>query len=388
MTQVTHIPHIEDTIFDEGLEGIERSINTFLDILYNPKSNLQTKIDGSPSMVAGYDEDGVFFVSTKSFFNKVPVKFRSDYEIDRADIDAPLKKKLKYALQYLPILNIPKGFVVQGDFLFTEDDLLHIVHEDIEYTAFHPNAIIYGYPDGHSLDIARMGIFLHTFYDLIEGEWQVRQNRWDWVNFNQDDVFVTVPRVTKRTQLPQVSPWTTNKRIYRIGLAAGEIDRDWIKTFTSSEFLKSNAKMWINSLIRSGTPFNSIDTNMKAFYDFCDKRNQAEVDKLKTKAGKIARRQKFSDVEGMWAGSNMWNFFRVHLLITELKLLVINKLNSEKQLATFVYKNEELVVTGHEGYVHQDQMQPGFPVKLVDRYEFSFNNFSNEVAKGWKKWER
>jgi len=41
-------------------------------------------------------------------------------------------------------------------------------------------------------------------------------------------------------------------------------------------------------------------------------------------------------------------------------------------------------VTGSEGFVAIDKTTSG-AVKLVDRLEFSTNNFSPDVIKGWQK---
>jgi len=41
-------------------------------------------------------------------------------------------------------------------------------------------------------------------------------------------------------------------------------------------------------------------------------------------------------------------------------------------------------VTGAEGYVAIDKLG-GDAVKIVDRMEFSYNNFSPDILKGWDK---
>ena len=49
---------------------------------------------------------------------------------------------------------------------------------------------------------------------------------------------------------------------------------------------------------------------------------------------------------------------------------------------TFIKKKNGYEVTGVEGYVAIDKLKGG-AVKLVDRMEFSSNNFSPDVIKGW-----
>ena len=69
------------------------------------------------------------------------------------------------------------------------------------------------------------------------------------------------------------------------------------------------------------------------------------------------------------------------------KLRLINKLNSISRLDTFVQTDKGYKVTGDEGFVAIDDLG-GDAVKLVDRLEFSYNNFSSDILKGWDKPKR
>jgi len=70
-------------------------------------------------------------------------------------------------------------------------------------------------------------------------------------------------------------------------------------------------------------------------------------------------------------------------LVVDAKMMIVNKLNSVKQLAgTFVKTSNGFKVTTPEGYVAIDRVG-GEAVKLVDRMEFSFNNFT--AVKAWDK---
>ena len=75
----THLEHLEDLIFNDGLAGGKEAINylvSFYDMLKgNAKTqfNLTTKWDGAPAIFCGTDpSDGKFFVGTKGVFNKSP----------------------------------------------------------------------------------------------------------------------------------------------------------------------------------------------------------------------------------------------------------------------------------------------------------------------------
>ena len=68
-------------------------------------------------------------------------------------------------------------------------------------------------------------------------------------------------------------------------------------------------------------------------------------------------------------------------LMIESKQIIINALNRVKSIGTFVKTSTGYKVVNPEGYVAIDK--EGNAVKLVDRMEFSLNNFT--VAKDWDK---
>jgi hypothetical protein len=76
--------------------------------------------------------------------------------------------------------------------------------------------------------------------------------------------------------------------------------------------------------------------------------------------------------------------FELQKLIVVAKMKLINKLNQIGNLETFIKTNNGYKVTGQEGYVAIDTLG-GDAVKLVDRMEFSYNNFSPDIVKGWQK---
>tara|TARA_B100000073_G_scaffold170806_1_gene141233 strand:+ start:263 stop:502 length:240 start_codon:yes stop_codon:yes gene_type:complete len=74
--------------------------------------------------------------------------------------------------------------------------------------------------------------------------------------------------------------------------------------------------------------------------------------------------------------------FILHTLVTDAKLIIINKLKTLSNIDTFVKTKSGFKVTGPEGFVAIDRTEGG-AVKLVDRLEFSTNNFSPDIIKGW-----
>jgi hypothetical protein len=85
---------------------------------------------------------------------------------------------------------------------------------------------------------------------------------------------------------------------------------------------------------------------------------------------------------------NLVAMFDLQKNIVLAKLKLINKLNSISSYDTFVQtKKGYKVKTGAEGFVAIDKLG-GDAVKLVDRLEFSYNNFSPDILKGWDKPKR
>ena len=74
--------------------------------------------------------------------------------------------------------------------------------------------------------------------------------------------------------------------------------------------------------------------------------------------------------------------FDLQNAIADGKQKIINKLNKLGNINTFVKTRRGFQTTGVEGFVAIDKLKGG-AVKLVDRMEFSANNFSPDVIKGW-----
>ena len=133
-----HIEHIEDTVLKGDLSALE---------LLESGSNLSAKIDGSPSIVWGQDpDDNLFFVGTKSVFNKKLVKRCKSY----GDIDNWYEGDLHEILTTC-FRNLPNdGNIYQGDFIGFVGD-----------SEYNPNTITYNFDRVIREDVI---IAPHTIY--------------------------------------------------------------------------------------------------------------------------------------------------------------------------------------------------------------------------------
>ena len=133
-----HIEHVEDTVLKGDLSALE---------LLESGSNLSAKIDGSPSIVWGQDPaDNLFFVGTKSVFNKKLVKRCKSY----GDIDNWYEGDLHEILTTC-FRNLPNdGNIYQGDFIGFGGD-----------SEYNPNTITYNFDRVIREDVI---IAPHTIY--------------------------------------------------------------------------------------------------------------------------------------------------------------------------------------------------------------------------------
>ena len=110
-----------------------------------------------------------------------------------------------------------------------------------------------------------------------------------------------------------------------------------------------------------------------------------EKDKLKSDAGKqkvetkkVESIRELNKLTGL-----LTNVIIFQNLLVSAKMDIVRKVNKVKQLTnTFVRTSNGFTVVNAEGYVAIDRVS-GNAVKLVDRMEFSFNNFT--AIKAWDR---
>ena len=124
----THMEHVEDLIFNEGVVGTRKAINFLRDLRDMLAGHSKTSVsrtvkwDGAPAVFAGVDpNDGKFFVAKKGVFNKNPKVYKTPADVS-ADTSGDLRAKLLVALSEFGKLGIKKG-VYQGDLMFTKGDV-------------------------------------------------------------------------------------------------------------------------------------------------------------------------------------------------------------------------------------------------------------------------
>lgn len=392
----THMTHIEDRVLYGGVNGTRQAIfalRDLRDMLGGKKDGkVSVKWDGAPAVFAGIDpNDGKFFVAKKGIFNKNPMVYKTDVEID-ADTKGDLNAKLKEALKYLPNLGI-KG-VIQGDFLFSKSDIYNQTIKGQKYVMFHPNTIAYAVPAGTTaaaaVKRAKMGIVWHTTYtgesfETMRASYGVdvsklRKSPDVW---SQDAMLRDLTRVTMSAKETE----DVNEKLSEIGFLFNQIGASTLKTLEDNRDLAQTIETFNNTFVRKGEQVKDTAKHVNALIKWVNARYQKEIDKRKTEKGKnaqIIKRDEFLKFFSPKNKQNLKKIFDLQKLIIAVKLKLINILNKLKNIDTFVKTPNGFKVTGEEGYVAIDKLG-GDAVKIVDRLEFSYNNFSPDILKGWDK---
>ena len=390
----THMTHIEDKVLYGDVNGTRQAIfalRDMRDMLAGKKDGkVSVKWDGAPAIFAGTDpRDGQFFVAKKGIFNKNPKVYKTPAEID-ADTSGDLATKLKDALKYLPALGI-KG-VIQGDFLFGRGDLSTATIDGEKYTTFHPNTIVYAVPEKQAGPVkkAKIGIVWHTTYKGSTFETMKASYGVDVAALNkssavwsQDAILrdVTSATMTKR------ETEDVNETLSEIGKLFNKISGSTLRQLESNPELAQTIETYNNTFVRKGQIIGNEVAHTAKLIRWIHGKYGKEIAKRKTPAGKATQRGKRDQLLSFFSLKNKVNLtdmFRLQKLIVVAKLKLINKLNRLQNIDTFVRTKKGYKITGAEGYVAIDRLG-GDAVKLVDRMEFSYNNFSPDILKGWDK---
>jgi hypothetical protein len=392
----THMTHIEDLVLDGGVSGARQAIvalQSLRDMLSGHASSeakvgLTVKWDGAPAVFAGIDPtDGEFFVAKKGIFNKNPKVYKSHKDIEE-DTSGDLQKKLKLAFDNLKLLGI-KG-VVQGDIMFTREDLKSETIEGEDYITFHPNTIVYAVPKSEATELlkAEIGVVFHTTYSGKSFEEMRASYGVNIETFKKTPkvwaVSAGVSDVSGRANLTAQETKLVTKALSTAGKLFQSLGAGVFKLISSDQELNTIINTYNNTYIRRAERMGDGRRHVDGLIKFIDDKYQKEIDKLKTDKSKSAKLAKKDSIvkELKSYKADLAKVFEIQKQLVVAKEIIINKLNQINTTKTFVKTTNGFKVTGAEGFVAIDRIGGG-AVKLVDRLEFSTNNFNPNIIKGW-----
>ena len=395
--KLTHLEHIEDAIFDDGIAGGKealRILKDVADVLHghaNKPLNIQAKVDGAPAVVAGINpENGKFFVGTKAVFNRNPKVNYTNADVDK-NHGGGLALKLKSALKHFPKMGI-KG-ILQGDFMFTPEDLKKATIDDEDYITFTPNTITYAIPAkselADTIKKAKVGVIWHTTYtgDTIadlSAQFKININA---LKKSKDCWFTdtTFRNVSGAATLTLGEMAIINKRLVSAEKELSALDKKSVDLLFGKTEIAFNLKIYINDLVKQGKRFKGKQQAITGFIDFLRKRYSPMIAKLKSDKGKAKKQSSLDDLintlhKNKKAGGTLAFALQWHDDVADIKRILVKKMETVNSIPAFIKTGNGYKVTGPEGFVAIDTLS-NKAVKLVDRLEFSRNNFN--AIKSW-----
>jgi len=393
-----HLEHLEDEIINQGIDGGRGAIN-FLqglrDMLKgNSKSgvNMTVKWDGAPAIFCGkHPETGQFFVAKKSLFNKTPLYYTSEQEIkDSNDLSANLKEKFLTSFQCLSKLSW--NTIMQGDLMYTSDKKMTTIDGE-SFITFQPNTIFYAVQTdselGKQIARSKMGIVFHTTYTGSSIEDLSASFGADISKLgNNSDVWVddaTYKDVSGKGSMTASETVKLTQELSKVGKAFHGIKKNDLNKFQA---LQDNIaakkgltyKTYCNQLVRAQKFNPSYEEYLSRFEKhWSDK----IVGKIKTEKNKKIKQDigdsLYKEIRALKKLITNLTAFMGHLVVA--KQMIIVALNRVKSIGTFKRTANGFEAVNPEGYVAIDKK--GNAVKLVDRMEFAFNNFT--ALKAWDK---
>jgi len=397
-----HLEHIEDEILNYGITGGRASINfvrSLRDMLAGASRSsidMTVKWDGAPAIFAGIDpSDGKFFVAKKSVFNIDPKLYKSEAEIDADNLSASLNSKFKVALAEFSKLGIKD--VLQGDLMFTDDVSTETI-DGKSFLTFQPNTIVYAVDVnsdlGKKIKNAKIGVVWHTTYKGAELQDMkasfganisgLQKPSTVWM----DDA--TYKDVSGKATMTEAETAAVTSSLSSAGSTFRKINSSLLSKFLvlqnsfTGNLSGASLKTYNNSKVRKGETITNPSAHAKGYLKWVEDSFQKNIDKLKTPKNKEALEIKKKETIRELAKhtKNLTNIITFQNHIVDAKMGVVKKLNTVKSIGTFIKTSNGFKVVNPEGYVAIDRVTGG-AVKLVDRMEFSFNNFT--AIKAWDK---
>lgn len=398
----THLEHVEDDIINNGYQGGINAVN-FLqataDLLSGNSTkgvNLTVKWDGAPAIVCGPSpENGKFFVGTKSVFNKTP-KVNYTVQDIRNNHTGEVANILQDCLRYLSTIGMKE--ILQGDLLYRDSTLKKTTYKTSsgkseQMISFQPNTIVYMVPEnsglGRKIANSKLGIIFHTTYKgkdfkSLKAKFgaNVKSLRRTSKVFFDDASYKDVSGTATMT----IGEMQSFKK--QLNMAMGSLKQskellNKMATQTNTLSIGVQLKTYLNSFIRAATDLPSTKETASKFRKFFLDRTQKEIDSKKTDKGKEKYQTMQKEGLKFIDSQNEKIYFAVatYKTLQNAKAILIEKLNKAKSIGTYKTTPNGLQVTNPEGYVAVDK--DGNAVKLVDRLEFSVQNFT--AAKNWDK---
>ena len=385
----THLEHIEDIIITDGYVGGQAVVEYFRGLLLTLKGtsseaiSVSVKWDGAPAVVCGINPDnGQFFVGTKSVFAQAAKINYTKKDIAKNHGTDELGQKLLKCLVHLKKLNI-QG-VVQGDLLYTDEDITRKNIDGKPHLTFTPNQITYAVPEGGDLakqiDRAKVGIIFHTTYTGDSLASMNAQGGADVSSFvKSNDVFFDNASYKDVSGSAKFTDDETKKfynSIEKLEALLDGVPRDLSSVLGQNNDFVPMFQMYINAMVKQGELPSNVNQFLQGFKKFYADRMQQQISGLKAQKALQLRQDKIKQMPVFLnrAKKPLQAMLTFYKAVQQMKMFVLKKMNQAMAIGSFSQTDNGLEVTEPEGFVAVDKS--GNAVKLVDRLGFSRRNLT------------
>jgi hypothetical protein len=360
----THLEHIEDIILTGGHAGWPSSDRLFHGhIQYVEGQLIRTTGVGQMGRCTG---GGMWHQSRQWSFlrgHQIGVRTGGQDQLHQTGHRCnhgtdDLGQKLLKCLAHLPKLNI-KG-VVQGDMMFTDNDLTSRDINGKPFFTFKPNEIVYAVPVdsdiGKQIEQAKLGIIFHTTY---VGETLADMNA---------EAGADVSKFTKTADV-----WFDNATYKNVSgsatFTAGEsaqfaeginilksllakVPQNLSAMLTANKDFIPMFQMFINSEIKQGRIPTDANEFMKGFQQFYLSRMNQQMTGLKAQKAIALRQQKMAEMPKFLNTMRkpLQAMLAFYKQTQALKAEALQKMNQAAQVGTFAQTENGLEVTDPEGF--------------------------------------
>jgi hypothetical protein len=276
--------------------------------------------------------------------------------------------------------------------MFVPEMLAKETFDNEPYITFQPNTIVYAVPvkSGLAAKIlsSNMGIVWHTTYKgntmedmtasfgVNPGSFRETSSVWQ-TDASFQDTSGTATMTKKETG-------DVTKILSKAGTLFRQLDSNVLGMIANDPQTGEFVKAYTNKMIRQGEKITNVKKHTAGLIAFVYDKLKAEIDKVKREETKKNKK----DVMDRYVGflrKNSGEFvkiFAMQNLLIDAKLLILRQLEKVKSIKTLMRTSTGFKVTAPEGFVAIDTLKGG-AVKLVDRMEFSMQNFN--ASKNWDK---
>ena len=385
----THLEHIEDLVITNGFEGGKSVVEYFKGLLVTLQGTsseavaVSVKWDGAPAVVCGTNPDnGKFFVGTKSVFAQNAKINYTKKDIAKNHGTDDLGQKLLKCLVHLQKLNIQE--VIQGDLLFTDNDITRKNIKGKPHITFTPNTITYAVEEqselGKQIDAAKLGIIFHTTYngDTLADMTASGGANVESLSKNPDVFFdnATYKDVSGSAKFTAKETAQFMNGIDKLESLLTNVPRNLTDQLGQNNDFVGYFQMYINAMVKEGKLPTNINEYLRGFKEFYNARMQQQIAGLKAQKALALRQDKMKQMPQFLARVKkplqaMLTFYKA---VQTMKGFVLNKMNQAMAIGSFAQTDNGLEVTDPEGFVAVDKT--GNAVKLVDRLGFSRRNLT------------